>query len=76
MVMSVPWASLYTLKTEFVLNEDVTDLMFNISSIISYVSVRYILPQFQSRNRKINIAVTDLFWYLSVVAEHTEKTRP
>lgn len=57
MFKSVSQASPYTLKTEFVLNEGVTDLRFkvNISSII-YISVSYILPQFQSRSRKINIA--------------------
>lgn len=78
MFKSVSWASPYTLKMELVLNEDVTDFMFkfNISPVISYVSVSYILPQFQPRNREINIAVTDLFWYPSVVSEHTEKKKP
>lgn len=53
MFKSISWASPYILKMEFVLNEDVTDLMFkfHISSITSYVSIRYILPQFQSKEQ-------------------------
>lgn len=74
-VSSITWARLYTLKTQFVLNEELTNLMLKITILLitARVFASCILPQFQSRNREINIAVTVTYFGIRLWYQNTQR---